>query len=1025
MKTNLLAAFLFCVLGTLSAIAQSNTLDSLEKILEKTPADTQRVHVLNNLSVQYRNGSNDLSKVKMYAEQALQLAQKLDFAYGMGQAYNSLGSYHYAQNQIQEARQYYEKALQHFERSGRKRGLAVAYGNLGMVYEDIGNFSLALEFYLRSSKIAEAIGEENIHGHNLHSIAILLQNQKKYEEALTYNFQAIKLLRAAREKVTEGFTLNSIGNIYREMHQYEQATDYLHQSLHIFDSLQYSRGQVNCYNNLGLVAFFEQQYDSALSYHQKALEKSEQYGYTNSIIVALQGLGRVYLQKQRVKEAISLLERSIQLSETHQLVQNKVDAYEGLALAYAQTGDFQQAFNYQSKLSWLKDSLFNDENDWKITQLQAGYAVEKKQAEIELLRKDQAEAALQRNAVGAGLLALLIIAGLVVSRQRLKIRKNRLLLQKSQEVTQKNEQLEIQAQKLEQQAVTLAQQTQKLQALDQLKSHFFANISHEFRTPLTLILGNLQDKLDQAAQPPNMLPLAHQEVKVMHRQAQRLLELINQLLDLSKLESGQLTLMPKAGDLRQFFHILASSFSSLADYRRIRFEVVLPNQPLYFLFDADKMEKIVSNLLSNAFKFTPDAGQISLIVEVLPETGPSSLLKITVQDSGPGIALSQLDKIFDRFYQGTQHYSDQQGTGIGLALVKELVQLHQGQVWATNQATQGSCFIVQLPLEKVEEDAVNTDPLSLPASATLSVINSSLELESTAVIPTSDSGKTVKEEKALLLIVEDNEDLRQYIRRHLESTYRILESENGRQGLAVALEHIPDLIITDLMMPSMAMPRMEMPGMQYPLGEMPGMAMPDMDGFGLCAHIKTDERTSHIPVILLTALATSQSKIQGLETGADDYLTKPFDAKELHIRIRNLIHSRQKLRERFSREVRVQPSDIAVTSMDEKFLERAMKVVEEHMSHTDFSAEAFSREIGMSRMQLHRKLTALTGQTTSDFIRIMRLQRAARLLESRAGNVSDVAFMVGFNSLPYFSKCFRAYFNVSPNVYLQEKKTSA
>jgi signal transduction histidine kinase/DNA-binding response OmpR family regulator/ligand-binding sensor domain-containing protein len=592
---------------------------------------------------------------------------------------------------------------------------------------------------------------------------------------------------------------------------------------------------------------------------------------------------------------------------------------------------------------------------------------------------------------------LLLLAGLIyliVRWRSAQLRAEKLALEvivqdRTSEIAVKNQQLQ--------------QQAGQLLEMDRMKSNFFANLSHEFRTPLTLILGTVNDAYAQVSGQPEAgaVPIRKKEVGMMRRNAQRLLQLINQLLDLSKVESGQMKIRLQNGDLNQLLRVIAASFSSLAEIRHIHFQTVLPEQPLICQLDVDQVEKICYNLLSNAFKFTPNGGTITLEAQLLT-LASSPIVQIMVQDTGTGIPVNQLDKVFERFYQGSTSYQgDQQGTGIGLALAKELVQLQGGKVWVESQPEQGARFVVQLPFfEPILDQPVVSDfnEAALLSQAIITPLPSSRESkepELTSSVGAMATSTLVEENESLpiLLIVEDNEDLRAYIRGHLEENYRVLESENGLRGWETALSALPDLIISDWM-------------------------MPEMSGIDLCHRIKSDERTSHIPFILLTALATREGKLTGLETGADDYLTKPFDAHELNVRVRNLIDNRRKLRERFGRELRIQPSDITVTSADEKFLQRVMKIVEDNMGDSEFSAELFGREAGLSRMQLHRKLTALTGQSASDFIRMMRLKRAAQLFEAQSATVSEIAYEVGFNNLSYFAKCFREQFGILPHDYI-------
>jgi signal transduction histidine kinase/DNA-binding response OmpR family regulator len=563
------------------------------------------------------------------------------------------------------------------------------------------------------------------------------------------------------------------------------------------------------------------------------------------------------------------------------------------------------------------------------------------------------------------------------------------LLDQSKLVAEKNSQLEIQTHLLENQAVTLTEQAHQLKDLDAVKSRFFTNITHEFRTPLTLIMGTLSEKMYELTNHPET-PLHKNEATLMQRNAQRLLHLINQLLDLSKLESGQLNLQTQTGDLRPLLNVVSALFSSMASQRHIRLSVHLPTFPLPVSHDPDQLEKVMTNLLSNAFKFTPDGGEIALSGKSV-RVNEQAFVELMVDDSGIGVAPDQATQVFERFYQGKAPQQDRQpGTGVGLSLVKEIVELHGGTIRIDPKPTPGARVVVCLPMAPLRVPANG-----LTASESTSnpiVLGTMFEAGATKLQPSStDQADT--SQQPLLLIVDDNDDIRLFIGEQMKRNYRVLESKNGQLGLLIAQKNLPDLIISDWM-------------------------MPDMDGIEFCHRIKTDELTNHIPFILLTALSAQDKRLTGLQTGADDYLTKPFDSRELLLRTQNLIASRQTLHERFSREIRIQPQDITVTSADEKFLMRVIRILEDNMSNAEFSVEQFGREVGLSRMQLHRKLLSLTGQSSGDFIRQMRLKRAAQLLEGRAGNVSEIAYGVGFSSLSYFAKCFRDQFGVLPSDYL-------
>jgi len=531
-------------------------------------------------------------------------------------------------------------------------------------------------------------------------------------------------------------------------------------------------------------------------------------------------------------------------------------------------------------------------------------------------------------------------------------------------------------------------ETQKLHEVDEMKSRFFANISHEFRTPLTLILGLAKKIVDKSKD-----NTSKEDAGIIKRNANRLSGLVNQLLDLSKLESGNMTLQTYPQNIIPLLRGLVLSFASYAERKRITLKFNSDKEEIAAYLDKDKVEKIVINLLSNAFKFTPQEGSIEFSVK---KSDPD--VEIVISDTGIGITQDRIDKIFDRFYQvDASHTREKEGTGLGLALTKELVELHNGEIRVESSEGKGSTFTVKLPLGKdhlkpeeiiegkVEAEEVISDEVELSPEYEERKVRSEIEV--------------LKEtEKLLLLIVEDNADVRNYIKGNLEDNYRIQEAVDGEDGLSQAIKHIPDLIISDVMMPK-------------------------MDGFEMCDNIKNDEKTSHIPVIMLTAKATSKDKIDGYKTGADEYIMKPFDAQVLRARINNLIQQRKRLREHFKKEGIFQINDVDVTSTDKAFLKKALDIINNHISDETFSVDIFAEEIAMSRSQLRRKLVALVGESPGDFIRSIRLRKAAKLIEQKYGNISEIAAEVGFSNPANFARSFKIEFGVSPTEYLNSKKT--
>jgi signal transduction histidine kinase/DNA-binding response OmpR family regulator/ligand-binding sensor domain-containing protein len=554
-------------------------------------------------------------------------------------------------------------------------------------------------------------------------------------------------------------------------------------------------------------------------------------------------------------------------------------------------------------------------------------------------------------------------------------------------------------------------QKEHLAEVDRLKSHFFANISHEFRTPLTLILGPVR-KWRDATQQEDL----RKDMGMVERNANRLLRLINQLLDLSKLEAGAMKLRACRTNIVPLIKGIAYSFESSADTRHIDLEVVTDQQEIEVYCDRDMIEKILTNLLSNAFKFTPAGRTVEIRVDLTPLTPPSLTLReggrggkihlslpdrergrggkvvqICVSDTGIGIPPDELGKVFDRFYQvDASQTRVHEGTGLGLALVKELVELHHGSIQVASEVGKGTTFTVRLPLGRshlTDKEIVETTTPGEPVPKGEG--HASLGVPVGAVTEGEEPHGSANE-KPIVLVVEDNADVRAYIKGYLDSLYLVTEACDGVDGIRKATETVPDLIISDVMMPG-------------------------MDGMHLCGTLKKDVRTSHVPVILLTAKADAASKIEGLDIGADDYVIKPFDARELLARVHNLIDQRRKLREEFSKRVELKPGEIAVTSLDDDFLKRAMAAVEKGMGNEDFAVENLAHAVFLSRMQLYRKLHALTNLTPTDFIKRIRLQRARELLLKNAGTVSEIAHSVGFSNHSYFSKCFHEQFGMTPS----------
>jgi DNA-binding response OmpR family regulator len=471
------------------------------------------------------------------------------------------------------------------------------------------------------------------------------------------------------------------------------------------------------------------------------------------------------------------------------------------------------------------------------------------------------------------------------------------------------------------------------------------------------------------------------DIDLIQRNTKRLLNLVNQLLDFRKMEVHDIRFHPSEGDIILFVRETVYSFADISEKKNIRLTFESNISSLEAIFDHDKIEKILFNLLSNAFKFTMSNGEISVVINV-KDSSEISIVEIIVKDSGIGIPAEKHELIFERFFQNELPNSFvNQGSGIGLAITKEFVRIHEGTIRVESEAGKGSSFIVVLPLKKL--------------------IHSVRETVSEPVNAIADKQKNEQGEtnKPLILLVEDNEDFRFYLKDNLKISYHVIEAETGEEGWKKAISQYPDMIVTDVMMPG-------------------------MNGIELCKKIKADQRVCHIPVILLTARSGEEQRLEGFEVGADDYIPKPFSFPMLESRIRNLISLRKDLHTLFASKSGIKASEIQVTSLDEQFIHRIIQTIENNIANSDLTVIDLSHDVGVSRAQLFRKVEELTGKSPLELIRTIRLQHAAQLLEKSQLSVSEVAYRVGFNNPKYFARHFKNQYHVLPSAYANGKRRS-
>ncbi|NJX14441.1 hybrid sensor histidine kinase/response regulator transcription factor [Tamlana crocina] len=533
--------------------------------------------------------------------------------------------------------------------------------------------------------------------------------------------------------------------------------------------------------------------------------------------------------------------------------------------------------------------------------------------------------------------------------------------------------------------------------INQMKLRFFTNISHELRTPLTLIIGPLQQIMEGSNDTEYLQRLNN----IMYKNSTRLLRLINQLLDFRKVESGEVNLIVEEGDLVEFAKEIYDAFHEIADERRIDFIFIPHQNNIPAWFDNDKVEKILYNLLSNAFKFTPPNRKVKLVINK-ERQGEKEFAIIKVIDEGVGIENEELPSLFERFYQAkTESNTIQTGSGLGLAYTKRLVEIHKGSIEISSEVNKGTICTVSIPLSKMayEDTAILEER---PKQHHFNFVKNEIKDLRDVTAEGKKNSQVIRHssETPTILIVEDNKDLQEYLSNYFSKFYHVLCANNGQEGLDSAAKNNPDLIITDLM-------------------------MNNMNGIEMCKILKNDIKTSHIPVIILTAKSGLENEKEGLETGADEFVLKPFNIEVLRLRVGNILKTKKQWAEKFKTKPTSSTWKELSNKLDKEFLKKCLKIVKKNIDNTDYSVEQFAMDIGMSRSALHLKIKSITGQSTSEFMRTIRIKRASNLIKSGKYSITEVVFMVGFSDPKYFRTCFKKQFGQTPTEYINSYKRQA
>ena len=656
-----------------------------------------------------------------------------------------------------------------------------------------------------------------------------------------------------------------------------------------------------------------------------------------------------------------------------QIINGVLDA----TFIYPTGGDkvVQVAMDILEKRPYERDTKLStalvDKTNARVMQLQTDHITEQ-DGKIERLNNQVNEYLSRYSAqtmfLYACLIILLLFAALLAIIVRAYWTKNRM-----------NMELSRQKKKLEEQRDQLISLSKQLEEATHAKLVFFTNVSHDFRTPLTLVADPVEQLLEDKALTPRQQSL----LKVVHKNVHILLRLVNQILDFRKYENDKLELVRANMNLRVQLQEWSHSFQTLALKKHIHFVLEVNDDRADYLMavDAEKMERVYFNLLSNAFKFTPENGTITVTLSTLTKEEGGRYARLVVADTGSGISVQHIRHIFDRFYQIDVNHA---GSGIGLALAKAFVELHGGEITADSVEGKGTVFTVDIPMTVVEEPSA--DLVQEPRITQQTVVEELEDMETEEQIP--------DENKECILIIDDNADVRDYVKSLLKEEYTVIEAPDGRAGLKKAMKYVPDAIICDVMMPV-------------------------MDGLECCRKLKTELQTSHIPVMLLTACSLDEQRIQGFECGADSYISKPFNSKLLLVRLRNLMDNHKRLKQFFGDKTTL--SKESVSDVDKGFVDRFRELIEENLADSELSVEDLGGKMGLSRVQLYRKIKALTNYSPNELVRIARLKKAASLLASSEKTISEITYEVGFTSPSYITKCYKEYFGESPTDFLKRR----
>ncbi|MEQ8703981.1 MAG: ATP-binding protein [Phaeodactylibacter sp.] len=894
--------------------------------------------------------------LRIALEEALPIALSLGERPFIFRIYTNMASYHERVGDLNQALTISNKALQYCEEKDK----FILYNNQGRIYNQLGQVAKSIALYELALQQAVEQGQRNAEAVISNNIGALYFNIRHDKKATEYYQKALAIKREIGDKRGQ---LYSLMNLAEHNAPDEAFDEYANIGMEIAQEIDDERFilvfTVMQSKKLLRESKIQEGIDLLLPIYNenKDLPSFEQF-------YLLKGLTTLYIAQGDLKKAEELAMDIMDLGEQTSDLETVQSARAFLIDIYNNTAQADKYRAVANEYYATRDSIENQMFVDNFAVMEANLHSEEVK-KVALLKEAVIQKTRSRNIIGfAALLITLLLGSLLYIRSKLLKAQENVILEKKNSVE------------------ILEDRNRVLQENSEMRTRFFTNISHEFRTPLTLIMGPLEQLIDKV----NDIG----DIKLMQgalHQSNRLLNMVNQLLDLSKIENKHVSLDVEETEFISFAKGIFMSFESLADTNGLQMRFESSVDRLQMWVDIEKMEIIFFNLLSNAYKFSTKGGTVSLMI-----TEEADEVKVDIIDSGIGISPENLPYVFERFFRVENSTENAiEGSGIGLSLAKELIDMHHGNITVTSQVGEGTTFTLRLKRGNAHLEQADIH------KAADSRISSRVDMELLSGLATTDATALAKVKdpsysKPTILLVEDNNDVRDYIKSTLDDRFHILQAENGKIGFEMAKAYMPELVISDVMMPV-------------------------MNGFEFCKKIKSDVNTSHIPVILLTAKVNDEDKMTGLELGADEYLLKPFHAKELNIRVKALIQLRVNLRNKLLQSPLVKITPLEGNPVENQFIEQIGDIINKHMANPIFSIDILAEEIGLSRSQLNRKMKSITDMTTNNYIRYIRLQKALVLLEQEDKNVSEVTYLVGFSSVAYFVKCFKDQFGKTPGSF--------